>query len=237
MELITSFYYPPNLRRLNELKETIKNNIKKDFIEKINLIITEKDLTIFQKEIFLDNNYTNKLNIIIYNNKPTYKYLIELIKNINNKIVCICNSDIEFFLSSNEIFKNLNDFNCFFLTRHEDHNNKPLIDKYLGSHDAFIMHSDILKDKIKNIDLTYIDYPQNTPGIEALLIIFFIEKLNYVIFNPCFDIKLIHHHKSNFKTYTHKDIVGHVYPNHPLGGMYKNTIWCKYLIYPCKNII
>ena len=44
MELITSFYYPSNLQRLNELKESIKNNIKKDFIEKINLIITEKDL-------------------------------------------------------------------------------------------------------------------------------------------------------------------------------------------------
>ena len=98
MELITSFYYPSNSERLNELKESIKNNIKKDFIEKINLIITEKDLTIFKKENFLDNNYTKKLNIIIYNNKPTYKYLIELIKNFNNKIVCICNSDIEFFL-------------------------------------------------------------------------------------------------------------------------------------------
>ena len=236
MELITSFYYPNNFERLNELKKTIKNNIKKDFIEKINLIITEEDNKKFVKENFIDNNYLNKLNIIIYNYKPTYKYLIEIIKNIKDKIVCICNSDIEFFLINNEILNKLNDLNCFFLTRHEDHNNKPLIDNYQGSHDAFIMKSNTINNKIKNIDLKYIDYPQNTPGIEALLIIFFIEKLNYVIFNPCFDIKLIHHHKSNFRTYTSKDIIGHVYPNHPLGGIYQNSIWCKYLIYPCKTI-
>ena len=148
MELITSFYYSYNLERLNELKEKIKNNIKKDFIKKINLIITEEDNKKFQEENFLDINYTNKLNIIIYNNKPTYKYLIELIKNINNKIVCICNSDIEIFLINHKILNKLDDTNCFFLTRHEDHNNKPLIDNYLGSHDAFIVKSDILKNKI-----------------------------------------------------------------------------------------
>jgi hypothetical protein len=232
MELLTSFYYPKNEKREEELILTLKKNLNKQFIDKINLYITETDYKKFIKSDFKNNKYYGKIYFIIKNYQPKYTELFEVAGKFDNKIICICNSDIVFDIPNIEILNKLDDY-CYFLTRHESNNNHPLIDNFGGSHDAFIFKSDILKDKIKNKDLSYIDYIQNTPGIESLLTIFCIEKLNYKIFNPCLEIKLIHHHKSAYRTYNSAKPIGHTHPLR-LGGIYANTIWCKYMIYPCR---
>jgi len=230
MELLTSFYYPKNKTRESEIILTLKNNLDKDFISRINLCITEND---YKK---LKNSNTikdyEKVNIILKNDQPTYNYLIKLASTFDNKIICICNSDIEFEIGDIKIFDKLKDDMCYFLTRHESNDTCPLIKNYGGSHDAFIFKSDILKDKIKDKDLSYINYIQNTPGIEALLTIYFTEKLNYIIFNPCFEIKLIHHHDSNYRTYHSVKPVG--YTSEVPNCSYGDAVWCKYMFYPCK---
>tara|TARA_B110000208_G_scaffold172315_1_gene215283 strand:- start:286 stop:993 length:708 start_codon:yes stop_codon:yes gene_type:complete len=233
MELLTSFYYTKNQKRQEELITTLKKNLSKQFINKIHLYITENDYKKFKESDFINNNNYNKINILIRNYQPKYPELFKLASTFDNKIICICNSDIEFDITNVEILNKLKDNICYFLTRHESDNNHPLIDNYGGSHDAFIFKSNILKNKILNKDLSYIDYIQNTPGIEALLTIYFTEKLNYNIFNPCFEIKLLHHHKSAYRTYNSAKPIGYTWP-YPQGGIYANTIWCKYMFYPCR---
>ena len=233
MELLTSFYYPKNQKRQEELITTLKKNLSKQFIHKIHLYITENDYKKFKESDFINNNNYNKINILIRNYQPTYPELFKLASTFDNKIICICNSDIEFDIPNIAILLLLENVSvdnlCYFLTRHESDNHHPLIDNFGGSHDAFIFKSNILKDK----EISYIDYIQNTPGIEALLTIYFIETLNYKILNPCFEIKLIHHHKSSYRTYNPHKPIGHTFPR-PLGGIYANTVWCKYMVYPCR---
>lgn len=235
MELVTSFYYPKNKTREKELILTLLNNLDKPFITKINLLITNNDYNLFKNSEVVHHINFDKIKIIVYNSIPAYDYLFTLASTFENTIVCICNSDIEFFIDNIEILNMLNDDNCFFITRHEDETNTNLITNFGGSHDAFIFKSASLKSKLSNIDLTYINYTQNTPGIEALLTIFCIEKLHYEIKNPCFEIKLIHHHYSGYRTYTMSDIVGHTNP-YRLGGIYSDSVWCNYMIYPCRLI-
>jgi hypothetical protein len=235
MELLTSFYYPNNSERLKELELTLNNNLTKTFITKINLVITNNDYIIFKNSDFINHLNFCKINIIINDDTPTYKYLFNLASTFENIIICICNSDIEFFIPNIEILNMLNDTNCFFITRHEDINEEYLISNFGGSHDAFIFKSNSLKTKLANKDVSYINYKQNTPGIESLLTLFCINELHYKITNPCFEIKLLHHHKSNHRTYSSMNIIGHTSP-HRLGGIYSNTIWCNYMIYPCLLI-
>jgi hypothetical protein len=232
MELLTSFYYPNNISREKELILTLENNLNNTLINKIHLYITEIDYNRFIISDFKDNINYYKIVFIVKNYQPKYKELFTFSSTFDNKIICICNSDIEFDIANSEIFNKV-DNNIFFLTRHECDNSKPLIDNYGGSHDAFIFNSNILKNKIENKDLSYIDYIQNTPGIESLLTIFFTENLNYYILNPCYEIKLIHNHTSSYRTYNGSKPIGHTWP-HRLGGIYANTIWCKYMYYPCR---
>lgn len=234
MELLTSFFYPKNEEREKELIYTLTQNLNKSFINKINLYITENDYEKFIKSVFKDNMNYNKIKFIIKNHQPAYKELIELASSFDNKIICICNSDIEFDIKNINILDKLKENTCFFITRHEYDNSKLLIDNYSrfpGSSDAFIFNSNILRKNIENQDLMYINYIQNTSGIEALLGIFFIEQLNYTIYNPCFEIKLIHHHKGTYRTYDPSKPIGYTSQYRVPG---RNIIWSKYLFHPCK---
>ena len=236
MDLLTSFYYPKNQKRQEELIMTLEKNLSKKFINKIHLYITENDYNKFKESEFVDNDNYDKINIIVKNYQPKYSELFKVASTFDNKIICICNSDIEFDIPNIEILNKLGDNMCYFITRHESNNTHPLIDNYGGSHDAFIFNSNVLRNKIKDKDLSYINYIQNTPGIEALLTIFFIEQLKYNIFNPCFEIKLIHHHRSNYRTWRGTKTIGYTSSQRNSGqeSCSKGIIWCKYMIYPCR---
>ena len=236
MDIIQSFYYSSNKERQQELEYSLFQNLKKKFINNIHLFIEEKDYEIFCNSNFGKNENYNKIKLIQLNHQPTYPELFDYCCNIDNTICCICNSDIEFEIDNDKILSNLyNEKEIYFISRHEYDMSCPQITKYQGSHDAFIFHSNTLKLNIENKYMKFINYIQNTSGIEALLTIFFIEQLNYKIFNPCLQVKLIHHHKSNIRlwlsTTNHKLPVGYSssYPN-----IRQHGIHCKYMIYPCK---
>lgn len=234
MELLTSFYYPKNKKREEELILTLKKNMSKEFIHKIHLYITEDDHKEFIKSDFINNSNYNKITFIIKNYQPKYPELFYVASKFINKVICICNSDIEFNIPNIEILNKLKDNICFFLTRHEYDMSCPLINNFGGSHDAFIFKSNDLKNKIQNKDLSFFDYIQNTPGIESLLTIFFIENLKYEILNPCLEIILLHHHKSQYRTWNGKKSVGYTSKKIQTHIRYANSIWCKYMIYPSK---
>lgn len=237
LEIISSFYFHTgDSNRSRELEKTLTQNMNKSFINKIHLFITQNDLDLFLTSHFIKNTNFKKLMFIIHESQPTYKELYLYSSTLDNKICCICNSDIEFFIENNNLnlLEQLNKNKImFFLTRHEDNNSYPLIENYGGSHDAFIFNSSILKKSLQNCNINKINYIQNTLGIEALLIIFFIEELQYSIYNPCFQIKLLHHHQSEVRSWKDKQAirVGYISANKIL-DTHPSMVHCGYLIYP-----
>lgn len=235
MDIIQSFYYSSNKERQQEIEYTLFQNLKKKFVNNIHLFIEKKDYEIFCNSNFGKNENRNKIKLIQLNHQPTYPELFDYCCNIDNTICCICNSDIEFEIDNDKILSKLyNEKKIYFISRHEYDMSCPQITNYQGSHDAFIFHSNTLKLNIENKDMKFINYIQNTSGIEALLTIFFIEQLNYKIFNPCLQVKLIHHHKSNIRVWNtnHKIHVGYTSPN----SNGSKGIHNKYMIFPCKIV-
>ena len=233
METVSSYYYSSNSERMNELDYTLASNLGKPIINKIHLYISSKDYENFLNSSYVNHTNYNKIVFKILEGQPTYKDLFLYCSSFEQTIFCICNSDIEFFIKE-ENYKLLNNLNnnklSYFLTRYEHDNTSPLINNFGGSHDAFIFNSTILKNAIEGKDLNYINYIQNTPGIEALLTIFFIEKLGYKLLNPCHQIKLIHHHKSNVRLWSSgKPPVGYTWPTNIPGY---HGVHNKYMIKP-----
>jgi len=222
METVSSYYYSSIVERMYELDNTLASNLGKPFINKIHLFISRKDYEKFLNSAYVNHANYNKIVFIFFESQPTYKDLFLYCSSFEQIIFCICNSDIEFVINE-ENYKLLNNLNnnklSYFLTRYEHDGTCPLINNFGGSHDAFIFNSTILKNAINDKDLNYINYIQNTPGIEALLTIFFIENLGYNLLNPCHQIKLIHHHKSNIRLWTAngKPPVGYTWTS-PISG-------------------
>lgn len=234
METVSSYYYSSVVERMNELDYTLASNLGKPIINKIHLYISSKDYEKFLNSSYVNHPNYNKIVFKILEVQPTYKELFLYCSSFEQTIFCICNSDIEFFINE-ENYKLLNNLNnnklAYFLTRYEHDNTCPLINNFGGSHDAFIFNSTILKNAIEGKDLNYINYIQNTPGIEALLTIFFIENLGYNLLNPCYQLKLIHHHKSNIRLWNAncKPSVGYTWPS-PIYG--SHGVHNKYMIIP-----
>lgn len=238
MDIIQSFYYCSDANRQREIEHALNTNLNRDFIKAIHLFINNSDYDLFIKSEFVSHRNYNKIILVRFDGQPKYPNLFQYGSNLENKLCCICNSDIEFIMEKDymQILEQLyNTKTIYFLTRHEADMRCPLIDNFGGSHDAFIFHSNTLRENIDNKDTTCIDYIQNTSGIEALLTLFFIEKLEYKILNPCFQIKLVHHHSSQIRpwneTSSGRRIVGYTHPT-PLRvnwGLHN-----KYMIYPCK---
>jgi len=235
MDIIQSFYYSSNKDRQQELELCLKKNLFSEFINNIHIFITQKDYNTFLQSNFITNKNYKKLFFIIHDNQPSYSELFTYSSKLDNKICCICNSDIEITIQNNNILlldMLRNTKKIFFITRYESNGSSYLIDNFGGSHDAFIFHSNTLFKNLVNMSLNFIDYIQNTSGIEAILTIFFIEKLNYIVENPCFQIKIIHHHESNIRQWQQingNKIVGYTSPtpNNNNWGIHN-----KHMIYP-----
>ena len=84
------------------------------------------------------------------------------------------------------------------LSRHEYDFSKVCIDSYAGSHDAYIFNSSFIDEKI--INNNYTDFKQNCPGIESRIISGFYNS-KFEIFNPCYQIVIVHLHRSNIRNW------------------------------------
>jgi hypothetical protein len=83
----------------------------------------------------------------------------------------------------------------------------PLINNYHGSHDSFIFKSPLL---IKNID--NLNFYQNIWGSEAKLLET-IYNSGIKILNPCYQIKIVHLHKSQVREKNRRWIMRHTKEN------------------------
>jgi len=205
INLITSFYQSSRtdniyIERNNELLESLKKNIECQSISKIHLYVdNDNELNIIKS---LENN--NKINIISIGKQPLYSDLFEYaFNNLKNEICMISNSDIYLHECDIDCLNRL-DNNIFALTRYEYDMSSPLIDIYQGSHDVFIFRSPL------NINLDNIKHVQNVWGSENSVI----DNLcnhGYKVFNPCYQIKIVHLHKSELRNGDRIRIPGGIY--------------------------
>ena len=168
----------------------MQNNIKCKYIEKIHLYVDDNDA--LNKVLELKSD---KINIIMIGKQPLYSDFFEYaIDNLKNKICMISNSDIYLYECDIDCLIRLSD-NIFALTRHEHDLSKPLIDKRYGSHDAFIFNSPLDKKILVNLH-----HIQNVAGSDDSVVNNLVDN-GYNLYNPCFQIKIVHLHKSELRTY------------------------------------
>jgi hypothetical protein len=195
INIITSYYTSRlisnlNEERNNELKDCLNNNINNTLIEKIHLFIDDEEAFEYIKKI-----NSEKINVISVGKKPLYFDLFNYaISNLKNKICMITNSDIYIKECDVNIFKNLEDNNTVFaLTRYEYDLSCPLITNYEGSHDCFIF-----KSPINNVFINNIYHSQHAWGAENI-VLYELKNAGINIYNPCYQIKIVHHHASNLR--------------------------------------
>jgi hypothetical protein len=211
INIISSFYisrYSSDLDNLRskELENCVLNNMNSPFIEKIHLFIDDNDALDRLKEI---TNNSDKIVIISVGLKPKYSdFFNYIIDNVKDKICMITNSDIYLFECNTKLIENLNNNKfAYVLTRHEHDLSSPLIDNYYGSHDCYIFNSKFInKDIINN----YTDYYQNILGIETQIVKNLCD-FNFIVLNPCRQIKIVHLHKTALRNYADQWIGLHKY--------------------------
>jgi hypothetical protein len=192
INIITSFYYiekndKQSIDRNEELIGSLKKNISNNFVDKIFLYIDN----INALNIVNDLN-SEKIYIIDIGKQPLYSDMFKYANdNLNDKLCMITNSDIYLHeIDINCINKISN--NVYSLTRYEHDLTSPLIDNFRGSHDVFMFKSPV------NIDLEKAKHVQNVWGSENSIIDNLIENGNK-LYNPCYQIKIVHLHASNLR--------------------------------------
>jgi hypothetical protein len=199
INLVTSFFNKNDSNyneRNKEFITALSNNLSCDYFEKIHLFIDDKYSESILDTIIKKENKVNKVTKIFLKKQPTYQDFLKYANdNLKNKIVMVSNSDIYLSKCDNNLIEKCicQKNNIFALTRFENENYKPLIDKYQGSHDSFIFKSPINYNIIEQSN-----FVQNVWGSENVLIWLF-HKHNYKILNPCNQIKIIHVHKSDVR--------------------------------------
>ena len=198
INLITSFYIIDEtdetnekiLQRNNEILECLYQNLNNDLIEKIHLYVD--NITALNKALEIDKN--NKIIVVNIGNQPTYydmfKYSID---NLKDSICMISNSDIYLYKCDIKVLEKLED-NIFALSRHEH----DLICKVIGfgSHDAFMFRPCYLNYEI----LQDMHHKQNIAGSDDNIVNILCDN-GFKLYNPCFEIMLVHLHFSNIRTY------------------------------------
>jgi len=197
---ITSFYIindndSISRQRNDELLECLYKNMNNNNICKIHLYVDNNDA--LNKAITL--NKDNKLNIINIGKQPLYSDMFKYaIDNLKDEIVMISNSDIYLYKCDLDILSKLNN-NVYALSRHE--NDLKCKVYGWGSHDAFIFYPKYIdKDILKNIQ-----HKQNVAGSDDNIINNLVDSgLN--LYNPCFEIMIVHLHNSELRTYNNDKI-------------------------------
>ena len=205
IHLISSFYIIDDdnsisIQRNAEILECLYKNINNPNIGKIHLYVD--DINALNKAIELNKN--NKLKIISVGNQPLYSEMFEYaINNLKDEIVMICNSDIYLYKCDLNVLGKLNN-NVYALSRHE----RSLKCKVLGwgSYDAFIFYPKYIDIKTPK----QCEHKQNVAGSDDNIINILVDS-GMTLYNPCFEIIILHLHDSELRTYKSNKIANGKY--------------------------
>ena len=201
INIISTFYISKVSSKLDklrniELETCFVNNLNSPFVEKIHLFVDDNES--LEKLNILSNN-SNKVVVIKVGKIPKYSdFFTYIINELNDKICMLINADITLYECENKLIENLKENKIVYaLTRHEQDLSCPLINNYFGSHDSYIFNSKFIDKTIIN---EHTNFFQNILGIETHIIKNFVDN-GFVVLNPCKQIKIVHYHKSELRTY------------------------------------
>ena len=196
--LFTQFYIPDNKERYDEIKETLKYNVKNHLISKI-ILINERDYT--EEEIGISSD---KIIQIIKGSRMSFADIFKNIKKMQlNGYIIVSNIDIFF----NNTFENIfvsqlsNKKKVFSLLRLEYNkdniNEKRLYKDYKWSADTWIFHTKQSKD-IKNVN--EFDLTMGVGSVDNILPYKFY-KNGFDVFNEPLFIQTLHNHHNDYRTW------------------------------------
>lgn len=189
--------------RNSEIKNCILKNYKLNLFDNI-FIATEHHAI----EKFF-NNYKN-IKIIKRNTRCTFYHAAYFLNEFitNNKLIpenvsnIISNSDIE-FTDSITLVDNMSNDEFYGLTRYEPESEEDDIEVWL-KHKSYASGNGrdsqdcwIYKGIYKNLNKEH-KVPFGVPGCDNK-IAYLAKKDNYKLLNPCYDIRILHNHKTNYR--------------------------------------
>jgi hypothetical protein len=214
MILITTFYIPNNVLRENEINKCLKKNSENPFIEKIYLL---------NDKIYNLPFHSKKIEQIIINNSNNYKLRFDdSINFINNNEYCkgkfciLSNSDIYFDKTLEYVNNSTISNNVFGLLRYDENSeNSELCELYSkdGKHRDNSQDCWIFKSPLK-VDVSLFNFEFGTLGCDNVFANIIYNSGIYIS-NPCYSIKSIHVHSSNFRTYDESTRLSRRYCNLP----------------------
>jgi hypothetical protein len=200
IKLITSYFIIKNnddesIQRNNEITQCLKYNIANELISKIYLYVDDSDAKM--KALELDDK--NKVEIISVGVQPLCSQLFQFANdNLKEELCMVSNSDIYLYKCDLDCFIRMKDKDVFALSRHEKNLKCEVLG--FGSHDSFIFKSPVHIENIQNLA-----HIQNVGGSDDSIVNNLIDSGNN-LYNPCFQIMIVHLHESKFRTYNSEKI-------------------------------
>jgi hypothetical protein len=204
MILVTTFYIPKNEVREKEINKCLQNNCKNPHIQKIYLLNDKV------YNLPLDSEFTTKVEQVVINPDPNYKLRFDdaihfINSNLQGSNCILSNSDIYFDKTLGKMDNMTISNNVYALLRYDETENQngdgPLFELYSkeGQPRADSQDCWIFKSPLK-VDTKLLNFEFGTLGCDNVLANIIYNSGIYIS-NPCLEIRSIHVHSSNFRTY------------------------------------
>jgi hypothetical protein len=224
IHIITTFYIsntgsPLDEERNIELQTALIKNVESEYVEKIHLFVDDEEAVLLLGSI---TNNSDKICIISVGKQPLYyDFFNYILTHLPNHICMITNADIYLHTVNNDLIKKLDtEKHVYALTRYEADMSHPYIDNMYESYDCYIFNSAFLHESILDKNL---EYYQNSLGIETRVITSFFNN-GFKPLNPCYQLKIVHLHKSDLRNYKDAVYLNNVVINHGVLAAYSNIV-------------
>jgi len=202
MILVTTFYIPENEERKKEINKCLHKNCLNSHIQKIYLLNDKV------YNLPIDDKLLKKVEQVVINQEANYKlrfdHAIHFINsNLQGKICVLSNSDIYFDKSLSKIDSTTISNNVYALLRYDESEDGQFIKLYSkegkprsDSQDCWIFKSPL------KVDTKLLNFEFGTLGCDNVFANIIYNSGIYIS-NPCLQIRSIHVHSSNFRTYNY----------------------------------
>lgn len=206
----SQYYTSKSPDRQREIDRCILHNSQKDWISN-SIIFCDINASPPQQESVTVHNLARRL---------TYKTVFEWVarKNLGpESVVVLANSDILIPDNICMLFPYIGRNDFVALTRYESDKDKLpfLVSSRIPGFPSITQDTWIFKAKLATqiSDLNLLEIPLGLPGCENRLVAI-LNNMNIRVSNPCLDIKTIHVHESNFRSYSEQSRIQGPY-GHP----------------------
>jgi hypothetical protein len=224
IHIVTTFYIsntgsPLDAERNIELQTALLKNVESESVAKIHLFVDNEEAV--QLLGVLTNN-SDKICIISIGKQPMYyDFFNYILTHLPNHICMITNADIYLHTLNDDLINRLvTERYVYALTRYEEDMSHILIDHMFENYDCYIFNSAFLHESILDKNLQYY---QNSLGIETRVVTSLFNN-GFKILNPCYQLKIVHLHKSNLRNYKDAVYLNSMVVRHGVLAAYSNIV-------------